>query len=481
MKRKSLSIVLIIVMLVVSSTSVYAANVSINSQPVVFSQDSGHPFIDESNRTQVPLRVTMESFGCKVGWDEPNKTAIVEKDGITVKAPIGAKYILKDGVRIENDTAALIKDNRTYLPIRAVLEAFGANVSWDINTQTVIVSLAEIKATLMSVHFIDVGQADSIFIDYGDYEILVDGGNNGDGDLVANYIKPYVAGDLELIVATHAHEDHIGGLDDILSAYQVNKIVYSEETSTTATFNDFYNAVISEPGATLIGDSDLSYDLGGGAYFKVIEMGDDYKDSNENSVVSMIDYNNIEILLMGDLESTIESKNLSKFSDIDVLKAGHHGSSTSSSQAFLNITKPETVIISAGINNQYKHPHKEALERFFNIDASVFGTFKSGTIVLKTDGNTYNLNTSTKVSLSDAGAGGSVNETPSTTPTNNGANNPSNPVQTEASFVGNSNTMKFHYQDCRYVSQISPGNKTYFNLRDAAINSGYVPCKVCNP
>ncbi len=105
--------------------------IEINNKAVNYTSDSGVPFIDGSNRTQVPFRVTMEDFGCKVSWDQKTKTAIAEKDGIKVEVPIGANYIIKNGTKITNDTAALIKDGRTYLPIRKVLEAFDAQIEWD--------------------------------------------------------------------------------------------------------------------------------------------------------------------------------------------------------------------------------------------------------------------------------------------------------------------------------------------------------------
>jgi len=240
-----------------------------------------------------------------------------------------------------------------------------------------LITVLSIKTDdIMAIHFIDVGQGDSIFVDYGDYEILTDAGGDSYGKKVANYIEPYVDGNLELIVATHVHEDHIGGLDDVLDTYKVNQIVNSGENANFMT------------------DEDMIIDLGGGAFFKVIETGDGKSNTNDNSVITMIDYKNIEVLLTGDMEETIEKKNLNKFEDIEVLKAGHHGSKTASCQEFLNIVKPETVIISSGVNNKYKQPHKEAMSRFLGIGAEVYGTYKSNTIVMTTDGKTYTLNTS---------------------------------------------------------------------------------------
>jgi len=394
---------------IILPVNVYASeiNININNQPVRFVQDSGKPFLDQANRTQVPFRLTMESFGCSVSWNNENQTAIAEKNGTIITVPIGESYIMKDGQKITNDTAALIKDSHTYLPIRAALEAFGAFVEWQPDTQSVMVSTID-PNKIMTVHFLDVGQADSIFIDMGSYEILIDGGNNADGTLVVNYLEPYVDGNLELIVATHAHEDHIGGLDNVISAYQIDTILYSEETSTTLSFQDFYNTAISEPNCKLIGDQDMTFDLSYGAQFKILEMGDGFKYPNENSVVSMLDYNDIEVLFMGDLDAAKEENNLGKFSDIDLLKVGHHGSRTSSSQAFLDIIKPDVSIISAGLANKYSLPSAEIISRLLSVNSSVYGTFHSGSIVMTTDGGHYSLSTNILLTPEDAGAGAVV-------------------------------------------------------------------------
>lgn len=471
--RKLLSAMVITIFVLSSSLAPsFATNISIDGQRVQFTETSGAPFIDTANRTQVPFRQTMEAFGCAVSWDGVNKIAVAEKNGVTVEVPIGASYIIKDGQQIKNDTAALIKDDRTYLPIRAVLEAFGADVGWDSSSQTVAVYSS--KGPKMTIHFIDVGQGDSIFIDFGEYEALIDAGNNADGTLVVNYIKPYVDGDLDLVIATHAHEDHIGGLDNVIEVYQVDEIIDSGDHADTATFNDYLSAVSSEPNCKYLADEDMSIDLGNGAKINIIEALDGNSNINNDSVIALLDYNNFEALLPGDSESAAEAACLSKLYDVDLLKAGHHGSRTASSQAFLNVIKPETVIISAGTGNQYGHPHYEALQRFAGIGASVYGTFKSGSIVLTTYGNSYSLNTADKVTLSDA-----EDQTTSTPQTI--TNTTSNTNQSETSYIGNTNTKKFHRPGCSYVSTISPEHVVSFSNRAAAVSAGYIPCKRCNP
>lgn len=467
--RKKLSIVISVFIIATSITPVFAANINIDNQNVLFTEESGQPFIDQANRTQVPFRQAMEAFGCVVTWDESTKTAIAEKNGVIVQVPIGAYYIFRNGQQIPNDTTALIKDNKTYLPIKSVLQAFGASVNWDGATQTVSVVTDGQKN--MTIHFINVGQADSIFIDMGTYEILVDGGNRSEGNLVVDYIKPYVDGNLDLIVATHSHVDHMGGLYNVISAFDVSEIIYSDEKPDTTVFNDFFKAASEEANCTFIGDSDQSFDLGNGAQFKILEMGDGYADVNENSVVSMVDYNDVEVLLMGDLDMAVEKSNLGRFEDIDVLKVGHHGSRTASSQAFLDVVKPEVSIISAGLDNDFLLPGSEAIDRLLSMNSLVYGTFRSGNIIMTTDGSGYNFNTDIQLSLSDAGA--------HTTPGNVAAYG--SVIEKEAAYVGNLSTMKFHTLNCSAGEKISDRYAVYFKSRADAIDAGFTSCKICNP
>ncbi|WP_312647525.1 stalk domain-containing protein [Aminipila sp.] len=485
--RKFLSTILTVLLITSSTTLAFAGvGIDINGTKVNFNNSTGAPFVDNSNRTQVPLRIAMESYGCQVSWDQASQTAIVEKDGVKVEVPIGANYILKNGVKIPNDTAALVKDDRTYLPIRAVLEAFGANVSWDQTTQTVVIKNGASVTTIpvaseAKVHFINVGQGDSILIDAGQFEILIDAGPKESAQTVVNYIKPYIDGDLDVVVATHEHEDHIGGLPAVLGAYKVGKVIDNGRIADTNIYKEYATAVTAE-GCAHTTATDLTIDLGNGAKYKVMKMDGSYGDPNNNSVVSELDYNNTKILFMGDAEQSVEKANLSKFGDIDVLKAGHHGSSTASSADFLAKTKPETVIVSCATGNTYKHPHLAALQRFSGTNAKVYGTEKSGNIVLTTNGSTYSLNTSTQLTIADAGDNTS-NIQSATPATNNQVNNnnTTSVTQAEATYVGNSSTKKYHKLDCRYADSIKAENVVYFKTKTDATTAGYEPCKVCKP
>lgn len=381
--------------------------VMIDGESVYYKVSLGYPFIDENNRTQVPFRSTLESFGAKVSWDSEHYTAIAEKAGITVKIPIGTDYIIKNGKKIQIDTQSLIRRGQTYLPIRAVLEAFGAKVTYVAATRTITVktTLGEAERKLMKIRFLDVGQGDSLFIDFGRFEILIDAGTSSYGSQIAAKIKPYVEGSLDIVVATHAHADHIGGLPAVINAFQVGTIIDSGETATTQSYKNYYAAAKGEANCTFITDSNKQFEMGSGAIFKILEMGDDGgTTNNNNSVVCLIDYRDVELLLMGDLESVVEEDNLSAFSDVDVIKIGNHGDRTATSETFLKKVKPETAIISAGIDNSFRYPHSELMKRLLDRKISVYGSFRSGDITITTDGLTYSVNAKTKLTMLDSGA-----------------------------------------------------------------------------
>lgn len=142
MNRKSFILVLVLV-LAMSMSTVFAQGdiaLRIDSTEVEFNDDLGRPFMDENHRTLVPFRAALESYGADVEWDGTTRTAKAVKDDITIEIPIGENYIVKNGEKIESDTAAIIKDNRTYLPIRKVMEGFGADVQWDKSLQTIVVT-----------------------------------------------------------------------------------------------------------------------------------------------------------------------------------------------------------------------------------------------------------------------------------------------------------------------------------------------------
>lgn len=240
----------------------------------------------------------------------------------------------------------------------------------------------------VSVHFIDVGQADSIFIDYGDVDILIDGGNNADGELVVNYLKSLGTDDIELIVATHPHEDHIGGLDTVIYNFDVEQIIKPALSENTKTNRDFEEAISSK-----------SIPVGYPTQGEIIEFGDlkftvlsdkskKYSDTNNYSIVLKMVYQETSFLFTGDAEAEAEHDILESGLDIkvDVLKVGHHGSASSTTANFLRKVSPDYAVISVGTDNKYGHPDPIIINRLNLHDIATMQTNEMGTIVFTSNG-----------------------------------------------------------------------------------------------
>ncbi|MCI1958731.1 MAG: stalk domain-containing protein [Clostridia bacterium] len=454
-------------------------NVEIDGKFTQFKTDL--PFIDGAGRTQVPLRQTAESYGCSVKWDSDSKTAYISKAGKSVEVPVGKNYIVSGGAKKETDTKAMISGGRIYMPIRAVLQEFGADVHWDSVNHNVIIDSPNAK--LLNVYFEDVGQGDSTFIDFGNYEILIDAGTKDHGDTVVKDIKPYVDGNLDLVIATHTDADHIGGLPAVFEAFQVGEVIDNGDSVDTNAYKNFKTAVKNEPNCKEISDDDMTFNIGSDAEIKIIETGDNNGSENANSVVTLLKYKNVSALFAGDMTKNVEKKCLSKFSDIDVFKASHHGSKESNSEEFLSVIKPEYVVVSAGEDNSYGHPSKEALQRFFNEGATVFGTFKDSTVKMTTDGGGYYFNTNDKLTLNDAGAKNNYNNSDSYKNPNTYSSPSTNSYcsKSEAAYIGNLSTKKFHRLTCPYAAKINESNIVYFASKSDAEDAGYSACKVCKP
>jgi beta-lactamase superfamily II metal-dependent hydrolase len=244
----------------------------------------------------------------------------------------------------------------------------------------------------LTVHFIDVGQGDAILVDYGTYEVLIDGGSSSPG--VVSYLNSYVDGPLEVMVATHPHADHIGGLTAVLGAFQVQQIWSNGEPSTSQTYTNFMSAVQAEGAEAHVarrGDQISVSDL----TFKVLNPTNVFGSTNNNSIVLSLSYGQVDFLFEGDAEQEAETSIIAAglIPDVEILKVGHHASRTASSATFLAAAKPEAAIYMAGTGNGYGHPHAETIAALQAIGATIYGTDVKGDIVVTTDGQTYNVTT----------------------------------------------------------------------------------------
>jgi len=246
---------------------------------------------------------------------------------------------------------------------------------------------------VLSVHFIDVGQGDSILIDLDETEVLIDGGDRSPG--VVNYLSSYVDGELDVMVATHAHADHIGGLIDVLSEYEVKEIWLNGYTATSKTYEDFMSLVNAENAVVCQAECGKTVQAGSLTFNVLNPPKQLFSDANSNSIVLSLSYGEIDFLFTGDAEVEAEEKMLlqsyAPVPDVEILKVGHHGSSTASSPQFLNIVKPDVAIYMCGAGNTYGHPHEESIAALNGIGAETYGTDVNGTIIVSTDGKVYDI------------------------------------------------------------------------------------------
>jgi beta-lactamase superfamily II metal-dependent hydrolase len=258
----------------------------------------------------------------------------------------------------------------------------------------------------LQVHILDVGQGDSILIIApGGKTVLVDAGTPGSGKVVVDAMKRYNLKQIDLMVATHAHADHIGGADEVLRATKVTNVLDSQVPNATRNYEDFLKA-IKETGAKYIGaQPGQNFDLGGGANLSVLapikpfftkdQLRSGANEPNANSVVTRLDYGDFSMLLTGDAEAETEARLMKAGSNIKakVLKVGHHGSRYASSEEFLRAGGFESAVISDGEANRYGHPSPEALDRFRTLGIKIYRTDLQGEITITTRGHGYQIQT----------------------------------------------------------------------------------------
>lgn len=282
--------------------------------------------------------------------------------------------------------------------ILAVLFIIGYYIFEDIPTEESYSNKDEIKVnnivtTDLQIYYFDVGQADSTLIINNGHSMLIDAGNNEDGEKLVTYIKEELnITNIDYVVGTHPHEDHIGGLDDIINNFNIKEVYLPEAMTTTKTFEDVLDAIANKELSITVPTIGETFKLGE-VDFEVIYTGTGEKDLNEASIILRMIFGNKTYLFTGDTTEEVEETILNSNIDIDVLKVAHHGSKYSSSEEFLNIATPEYAIISAGEGNSYGHPEPETLTRLKKHTNNIYITKDLGTILLTSDGKTITITT----------------------------------------------------------------------------------------
>jgi competence protein ComEC len=244
----------------------------------------------------------------------------------------------------------------------------------------------------VAVYVFDVGEALSVFIDDEETEVLIDAGNDRDGSNIVQKVAPYVIdGTIEYVIATHSHADHIGSMEDIYAAYHVAHTIYGD-TGASRQFKEFMDTASAEPGSTVKEDGDEVIALPDGATLTILDILDGASNTNNNSVICVLEADGHRMLVTGDAEDE-ESKEVQtalvgrlqreQLYPIDAYIVGHHGSETSSSTELLALIRPAFALISsAGPGGKYGNPDVTVMERLAAINATVFSTYRSGDIMI---------------------------------------------------------------------------------------------------
>lgn len=502
--KKYLSFFIATMLFVFSSCNVFSASENIS---VIMQIDNPQMFVNNvardidpgfattpvirNERALVPIRAITETFGGKTTWNESTKTVSLSYEDKEILLTINSNEAYINNVPFTLEAAPQIIGGRTMVPIRFITDGLHFFIEW--NGEYASITIADYpdginisppaqwqkKQTVpdsgvLKVHFIDVGQGDSIFAELPNGEtLLIDGGPKE--NTVADYISSLGYNHINYVTATHPDADHITGLPRVLETMVVDIFYMPEKEHTTQIFEKMLNAVAANgcnavyahAGGKII-DSDI-------LKMNFIAPINPSNDNNKMSAVIKLVYKNSSFLFTGDADFDEEYDILNSGYDVhaDVLKIGHHGSASSTSELFLQNVNPTYAVISAGKNNRYNHPTEQVLSLLSSYNINVFRTDTQGTVIFESNGFDYTTSTHNTYVKPTIAETYTKPETPSYSYTPPATSENQNTSQT----VYRSKTgEKYHRDGCQYLKK----SKIAITVSEAQ-NLGLTPCSKCKP
>ena len=348
-------------------------------------------------------------------------------------------------------------------------------------------TLIEEKPSILSITYLDIGQGNSVFIECDDHYMLIDGGTSDQSSKIYSFLEKKDIEKLDFVVATNTKEENVGGLAAALKEYDCDMVLAPTNEAANEKYADFLKYTEKNEKSVTVPDVNDTYTLGDA---KISVLACASKIDETQSIILQIQHFDTKYLFASDVKLEEESILCEQYGEAlksDILFIGNHGSSISSSDAFLDAVNPKIAMISVDGNDGSGLPESKVLDALNQRNIDLYRTDCNGDIKLVSDGKSINISTAKKANLNQLLTSGFI-PTPTPEPTLTPITEPTpEPVVEEQKpieqyYIINTNTGKFHYPTCRSIKRLKDKNKLEFTgTRDDVLVRGYSPCMICNP